>query len=120
MAALPDTRRFAYVDGNPTAEENAVLAAIIASVRDEEDASAQVSKDGRRDESADAASGTTQEDEEASSSAQGLEDHRRCPICERRFDSRYVLSERRRLTTSGDSTLCLDTEYDRIYLHSTE
>lgn len=120
MSLSLDGRRFACVDGNPTSEENAVLAAVLASVSDDEGAENRSAGEDGRSASTDHGAESDAEREREAAPVRELEDHRRCPICDRRFDSQYVLTEQRRITTSKDSTLCLDTEYDKIYLHSAE
>lgn len=120
MATFSNSHQFASVEGNPTSEENAVLAAVIESMRDDRDTAAQYIQNGKDEASPDPDARANNGSESEASPVQDLEEHRRCPICQRRFDSQFVLTAQRRITASKDSTLCFDTEYDRIYLHSTE
>ena len=117
MAAFPDASRRATVEGNPTSEENAVLAAVVASMREREDAAAERTRSDPNEMSSEEDVGSDGAESEGSST-RSLEVHRKCPICQRRFDSRYVLTERRRITATEDSTICFDREYDRVYVHS--
>jgi len=57
-----------------------------------------------------------------SETGSGRSTHRICPSCDRRYDSKFTLSERQQLVTaeSGRSRLCFDHPADRVYVHEPE
>lgn len=115
MSTFSNPRQLATVQGNPTPEENAVLATVIASTR-ADSAPARKRQSEKQGDSSDHDPDVGPQDTPMGK----LEEHRKCPICQRRFDSKFALTEQRRITASKDSTLCFDIEYDRAYLHTVE
>ncbi|MFT4880989.1 MAG: hypothetical protein ACI9CA_001192 [Natronomonas sp.] len=128
-AALP-CREGVTVDGNPTARELTVVLAAVDAVSSERpvtdglggptDDGGSGREGGQRDTAAAGADTDPDALDTGPNSRERVAHERRCPVCRERYDSRRPLDGATsvRTTGRGASTVCVDPESRRVYVHS--